>query len=94
MTMILFFMKNIVGSALELLTAKELFSLDKYQLKIWIENTVIAIQHIGNRKKVLLKHFSPCNQTNYFAYSCNFTIHTSYKHGMIGNVNFINKRFI
>ena len=42
-------MKKIVGSTLEL-SAKVFFSLDKYQLKIWVENTVFAIQHIGNRK--------------------------------------------
>ena len=45
----IFSMKKIVGSTLEL-SSKVFFSLDKYQLKIWIENTVFAIQHIGNRK--------------------------------------------
>ena len=42
-------MKKIVGSTLKLST-KAFFSLDKYQFKIWVENTVFAIQHIGNRK--------------------------------------------
>ena len=26
------------------------FALDKYLLKIWVENIVFATQHIGNRK--------------------------------------------
>ena len=34
-----FSMKKIVGSTLEL-SAKVFFSLDKYQLKIWVENSV------------------------------------------------------
>ena len=42
-------MKKKVGSTLEL-SAKVFFSLDMYQLKIWVENIVFAIQHIGNRK--------------------------------------------
>ena len=44
---------------------KSVFSLDKYQLKIWVENTGFAIQYIGNRKsftKVL-----PHDQTIPFA---------------------------
>ena len=77
-------MKKIVGSILDLST-KAVFSLDKYLLKIWAENSVFAIQHIENRKKVLLKCFPPCDQTNPFAYSCSFTFHTSYKNGMIGH---------
>ena len=28
---------------------KKRFSLGKYLLKIWVENPVLAIQHIGNR---------------------------------------------
>ena len=42
-------MKKIVGSALEL-SAKGLFSVDKYRLevKICIENSVFANQHKGN----------------------------------------------
>ena len=42
-------MKKIVGSILDLST-KAVFSLDKYLLKIWAENSVFAIQHIENRK--------------------------------------------
>ena len=47
-------MKKIVGSTLDLST-KAVFSLDKYQLKnmgwkIWVENSIFAIQHIENRK--------------------------------------------
>ena len=42
-------MKKIVISTLELY-AQVFFALDKYPLKIWVENTVFAIQHIGNRK--------------------------------------------
>ena len=45
-----FIHKKIVGSTLEL-SAKVFFFLDKYQLKTWIENTVFAIQYIGNRKR-------------------------------------------
>ena len=55
--------------------------------KIWVENSVFAIQHIENRKS-LLKCFPPPpprDQTNPFAYSCSFTLHTSYKNGMIGH---------
>ena len=43
-------MKKIVGSTLDLYT-KAVFSLDKYQLKIWVENSAFAIQHIENRKR-------------------------------------------
>ena len=42
-------MNKIVGSTLDLST-KDVFSLDKYQVKIWVENSVFAIQHIENRK--------------------------------------------
>ena len=42
-------MKRIVGSTLDLST-KAVFSLDKYQLKNMVENSVLAIQHIENRK--------------------------------------------
>ena len=45
----IFSMEKIVGSTLEL-SAKVFFSLDKYQLKIWVENTGFAIQYIGNNK--------------------------------------------
>ena len=82
-------MKKIVGSTLKLST-KAFFSLDKYQFKIWVENTVFAIQHIGNRKsftEVLPPPPPPPprDQTIPFAYSCSFTFHTSYKNHMIGH---------
>ena len=76
-------MKKIVGSTLDLST-KAVFSLDKYQLKIWVENSVFAIQHIENRKS-FTEVLSPRDQTNPFAYSCSFTFHTSYKNGMFGH---------
>ena len=41
--------KKIVGSTLGL-SAKKFFSLDKFLLKIWVENLVFAIQHLENRK--------------------------------------------
>ena len=44
-------MKKIVGSSLDLST-KAVFSLDKYQLKNMVENSVFAIQHIENRKSL------------------------------------------
>ena len=78
-------MKKIVGSTLDLFT-KAVFSLGKYQLKIWVENSVFAIQHIENRKgftEVLPP--PPRDQTNPFAYSCSFTFHTSYKNGVFGH---------
>ena len=76
-------MKKIVGSTLDLST-KAVFSLDKYQLKIWVENCVFAIQHKENRKR-FTEVPSPHDQTNPFAYSCSFTFHTSYENGMIGH---------
>ena len=46
--------------------------------KIWVENSVFAIQHIRN--EVL----SPSDQTYPFAYSCSFKLHTTYKNSKIG----------
>ena len=46
----IFSLKKIVGSTLEIY-AKGFFSLDKYQWKIWVENSVFATQHTENRKK-------------------------------------------
>ena len=44
-------MKKIVILTLELhVYAHVFFALDKYLLKIWVENTVFAIQHKGNRR--------------------------------------------
>ena len=60
------------------------FALDKYLLKIWVKNTVFAIQNIGNRKS-FTEVLSPRDHTNPFAYSCDFTFNTSYKKGMIGH---------
>ena len=78
-------MKKIVGSTLDLST-KAVFSLDKYQLKIWVENSVFAIQHIENRKSLTeVLPPPPRDQTNPFAFSCSFTFHTSYKNGMFGH---------
>ena len=56
--------------------------------KIWVENSVFAIQHIENRKRFteVLPPPPPRDQTNPFAYSCSLTFHTSYKNGMIGHV--------
>ena len=45
-------MEKVLGSPLEL-SATILFTFDKYPLKIWVENSVSAIQHIGNRKRLL-----------------------------------------
>ena len=46
---------------------------------IWVENSVFAIQHGGN-KKSFLQCFppSPVTKLFVFAYSCSFTLHTSY----------------
>ena len=73
-------MKKILILTLELYE-QVFFTLDRYLLKIWVENTVFAIQHIGNRKsftEVLPPHPPPCDQTNPFTYSCGFTFNTSY----------------
>ena len=53
--------------------------------KIWVENSVFAIQNIENRKKLYWSAPPPRDQTNPLAYSCSFTFHTSYKNGMIGH---------
>ena len=63
-------MKKIVGSTPEL-SATVFISLDKYQLKIWVENSVFAIQHIENKKS--------------FTEVLSHTSHTSYKNSMIGH---------
>ena len=51
-------MKKIVILTLELY-AQVFFALDKYLLKIWVENTVLAIQHIGNSKSFTEVHPPP-----------------------------------
>ena len=43
-------MKKILILTLELY-AQVFFASDKYLLKIWVENTVFPIQHIGKKKK-------------------------------------------
>ena len=53
--------------------------------KIWVENSVFAIQHIENRKRFTEVLSNPRDQTNPFPCSCSFTFHTSYKNGMIGH---------
>ena len=44
-----FLIKKIVDSTLKS-SAKSFFSLDKFLLKIWVENLVFAFQHTENRK--------------------------------------------
>ena len=60
-----------------MLSAKVLFILVKYPLKILVENSVSAIQHIGNRKG--FEVLSPIDQAYPFAYSFSFTLNTSCK---------------
>ena len=79
----LFLHEKTVGSTL-LLFSKVFFSLDKYQLKIWIENSVFAIRHTGYRK-TFTEVILPSDQTKPFAHSWSFNFHTSYKNGMIGH---------
>ena len=75
-------MEKVLGSPLEL-SATILFTFDKYPLKIWVENSVSAIQHIGNRKRLWGASPPPPDQAYPFAYSCSFTLHTSYKNVML-----------
>ena len=76
-------MKKIVGSTLDLST-KAVFHWTSTIWKIWVENSVFAIQHIENRKS-FTEVPPPPDQTNPFAYSCSFTFHTSYKNSMFGH---------
>ena len=76
-------MKKIVGLTLEL-SAKAVFSLDKYQLKN-MGRKLFLLFNIKKIENVLLKCFPPRDQTIPFAYGCSFTFHTSYKNGMIGH---------
>ena len=55
--------------------------MDKYSLNIWVKISASAIQHLGEKK--VLGAF-PTDQAKTFAYSCSYTIHTSYKNGMLG----------
>ena len=59
------------------------FLVRQVPIKIWVENSVFAIQLIGNRKS-FTEVLSLRDQTNPFAYSCCFTFHTSYENGIIG----------
>ena len=80
-------MKKIVGSTLDLST-KAVFHWTSTNRKIWVENSVFAIQHIENRKRlteVLPLYPLPRDQTNPFTHSYSFTFHTSYKNGIIGH---------
>ena len=52
-------MKKVVCLDLKLMVNTH-FTLDKYWLKIWVENSVSAIQHIENRKMV--KVLSPSDE--------------------------------
>ena len=76
-------MEKVLGSSLDLST-KILFTLDKYPLKIWVENYVLL--HVfnirGNRKR-FFGCFTPIDQANPFVYSFSFTLHTSYRIGML-----------
>ena len=47
-------------------------------LELWVENSVFTIQHIGNRK-VFKVPPPPRDKAKSFAYSCSFTLHTTYK---------------
>ena len=71
-------MKKIIILNLEL-HAQVFFALDEYLLKIWVENTVFAIQHIGNRKR-FTEVLPPPPVTKLILY-----LNTSYKNGMIGH---------
>ena len=51
-------------------------------IKIWVENAVSTIQHIGNGKSFLGVLF-PIDQANPFAYSCSFIKHTPYQNDML-----------
>ena len=73
-------MKKIVGLTLDLST-KPVFSLDKYQLKNMGWNSVFAIQHIENRKRITEVLPPPRDQIIPFAYSCSFTFYTLYRNG-------------
>ena len=52
-------------------------------IKIWIENSVSAIKHLGNDKKSCFGVLFRIAQANRVAYSCSFTLHTSYTIGML-----------
>ena len=54
--------------------------IEKYGLK-----TPVLLFNVEKIEKVLLRCFPPRDQTNPFAYSCSFTLHTSYKNGMFGH---------
>ena len=50
------------------------YHIGQNRLKIYVENSVSAIQHMESRNLI----------ANPFAYSCSFTLHTSYQNGMFG----------
>ena len=55
-------------------------TIEKYGLK-----TLFLLFNIEKIEKSFTEVLSPRDQTNPFAYSCSFTLHTSYKNGMIGH---------
>ena len=52
---------------------KWFFTLDKYRLKIWVDNSVSAIQHIGNREGILEVFPPPLDQADPFV--CSSSLH-------------------
>ena len=79
-------MKQIIYSALQL-SAKVLFSLGKYRLKIWVENFenyVFAIQGIGNREKFYYIAFPTVTKLIPLHTVVVLHFHTSYKNSMNG----------
>ena len=65
-------MEKIVGSALEFI-CKKAFLIGQVLIKNTVESSVFAIQHIGNRKKKVLRSTSPVTMQMLKAYSCSFT---------------------
>ena len=70
-------MERIVISALES-SEKICFHLTNTDLEVWAEKSVLAIQHIENRKSLTVVHPPPGDQTDPLAYKCIFTFLTSY----------------
>ena len=77
-------MKTIVGFTLEL-SAKAVFSFDKFQLKNMGRKLCFCYSTYRKYKKFYWSAPNPRDQTNAFAYKCCFTFYTPYKNGMIGH---------
>ena len=78
----IFSTEKVVCSALEIIT-KGFSHYRQVLIKfLWIENSVSAIHHIGNREKKM-RCFPPSGQAKVFAYSCRLTLHTSYTNGVL-----------